>query len=75
MFQAFATETDANTAEAFFDYILFEYHFQPNEVLDACPDFYENLANILENDWDFDTLKRFADEQFIDYYSRRRKGF
>lgn len=76
MFQAFASETDEKLAEAFFGYILSEYHYQPNEIDDACPDFYEELSSLLEEDnVDIITLRQFADNQFIDYYSRRRRGF
>ena len=76
MFQAFASETDDKTAEAFFGYILYEHHFQPNEILDEIPDFYENLSNYLEDeDRSIEQLKQFADNQFIDYYGRRRRGF
>lgn len=70
MFQALADETDIKTAEAFFGYILYEHHFQPNEIMDACPDFYEELSKYLEqDDWTIDSLKRFADSQFITYYN------
>jgi hypothetical protein len=76
MFQAFASETDEQTAEAFFGYILSEHHYQPNEIEDACPDFYEELSKLLEDDdVDMSQLRQFADNQFIDYYSRRRRGF
>ena len=76
MFQAFASETDDKTAEAFFGYMLYEHHFQPNEILDEIPDFYENLSNYLEDeDRSIEQLKQFADNQFIDYYGRRRRGF
>lgn len=75
MFQAFASETDEKLAEAFFGYILSEYHYQPNEIDDACPDFYEELSSLLEEDVDIIMLRQFADNQFIDYYSRRRRGF
>lgn len=76
MFQAFASETDDKTAEAFFGYILYEHHFQPNEILDEIPDFYENLSNYLEDeDRSIEQLKQFADNQFVDYYGRRRRGF
>lgn len=76
MFQAFASETDDKTAEAFFGYILYEHHFQPNEILEEIPDFYENLSNYLEDeDRSIEQLKQFADNQFIDYYGRRRRGF
>lgn len=77
MFQAFASETDDKTAEAFFGYILYEHHFQPNEILDELPDFYENLSSYLDEheDVSIEQLKRFADNQFIDYYGRCRRGF
>jgi hypothetical protein len=76
MFQAFVSETDDKTAEAFFGYILYEHHFQPNEILDEIPDFYENLSNYLEDeDRSIEQLKQLADNQFIDYYGRRRRGF
>lgn len=76
MFQAFASETDDKTAEAFFGYILYEHHFQPNEILDEIPDFYENLSSYLEDeDRSIEQLKQFADNQFVDYYGRRRRGF
>lgn len=75
MFQALVSETDEKTAEAFFGYILMEHHFQPNEILDVYPDFYEELAKFLEDDRSLEQLKKFADEQFIDYYGKRRRGY
>ena len=77
MFQAFVSETNEELAEAFFGYILSEFHYQPNEITNACPDFYEELSNLLEEEDDVDIkqLRQFADNQFIDYYSRRRRGF
>lgn len=74
MFQAMAEETNEQIAEAFFGYVLLEHHYQPNEIVDACPDFYENLSDFLENtDWDVESLKRFADEQFAEFYNIKRK--
>lgn len=72
MFQALAEETNETTAKEFFGYIFYEYHFQPNELLDQLPDFYENLSVVLEDDWNIDSLKRFVDEQFVEYYKSKR---
>ena len=70
MFQALADETDSKTAETFFGYILYEYHFQPDELEDVYPEFFEKLSDYLENnEWTTESLRKFTDDQFINYYN------
>lgn len=71
MYQALADETDTRLADMFFGYVLKEHHFQPSQILDACPDFFEELSEILDKEnYTDESLKKFVDEQFIQYYNR-----
>ena len=76
IYQAFAEETNESLAKDFFGYVLSEHHCQPNEIIDACPDFFELLSDLLETeDYTIDTLKQFVDNQFMEYYQTFKRRY
>ena len=59
----FAGASSEDTASNFFTYMLEQYHFQPQESADICPELYHELSDILErNDYDNKLLHEVCDK-------------
>lgn len=71
-----AEESSDKTANNFFGYLLEQYHYQPSESLEECPEMYDELSDILDSkDYTMESLHELIDKYFSEIlYNQRKKG-
>lgn len=62
-YKIFANASSEDTASNFFSYMLEQYHFQPQESAEVCPELYHELSDILDRkDYDNNLLHEVCDK-------------
>lgn len=76
IYNAVKEEIGSELADVFFNYLYTEHHFNPDEVTQFVPGFYDSLSDFLENtEYNEKSLKEFIDNQLISYYSTLNRRY
>lgn len=74
LYQDVVEESSEETAEVFFEYLYSQYHYQPQESLEECPELYDELSDMLDNkDYTRQMLYDLIDKYFLDILNEQRK--